>query len=63
MIVLEDIIPIQRYFVNARSYDNSNVDIIITNVLFDWKESGIRTITVIFDKSFTGKIKFNILYI
>ena len=63
MIVLEDIIPIQIYFVNARSNDNSNVNIVITNVLFDWKEDGIRTITVIFDSFFTGKIKFNILYI
>ena len=62
MIVLKDIIPIQIYCVNA-SYDNSNVDIVITNVLFAWKESGTRTITVIFDNFFTGKIKFNILYI
>lgn len=63
MIVLKDIIPIQIYFVNARSNDNSNVDIIITNVLFDWKENSTRTITVILDNFFTGKIKFKILYI
>lgn len=63
MIVLEDIIPIQIYFVNAKSYDNSDVYIVITNVIFAWKENGIRTITVIFDSSVTGNIKFNILYI
>lgn len=63
MIVLENITPLQIYFVNDRSNDNSNVDIVITNVLFDWKENGICTITVILDSFFTGKIKFNILYI
>ena len=63
LIVLKDIIPIQIYFVNARRNDNSNADIIITNVLFEWKENGNRTITVILDGFFTGKIKFNILYI
>ena len=64
MIALEDnITPLQIYFVYARSYDNTNVDIEITNVIFTWKEDGLRLISVLFDRSFTGNIKFNILYI
>ena len=63
MIALKDITPLQIYFVYARSSDNTNVDIEITNVIFTWKEDGLRLISVLFDRSFTGNIKFNILYI
>lgn len=62
MIVLE-VTPLQIYFVNAIGYDNSNVNIGITNVVFDWQEDGIRLIHVLFDRVFTAKIKFKILYI
>ena len=63
MITLEDITPLQIYFVYARSYDNSDVDIVITNVLFTCKENQFPVIHVSFDRVFTGNIKFNILYI
>ena len=62
MIVLE-VTPLQIYFVNAMSYNNSNVNIGITNAVFAWQEDGLRVIHVLFDSVFTGKIKFNILYI
>lgn len=63
MIVLENITPLQIYFVNATRYNNSNVSIGITNAVFAWQEDGLRVIHVLFDCVFTGKIKFNILYI
>lgn len=62
MIVLE-VTPLQIYFVNAIGYDNSNVNIGITNTVFAWQEDGLRVIHVLFDRVFTGKIKFKILYI
>lgn len=63
MIILEYITPLQIYFVNAISYNNSNVNIGITNAVFDWQEDGIRLIHVLFDRVLTAKIKFKILYI
>ena len=63
MITLEDIIPIQIYFVNAISNDNSNENIALMSVEFTYQEDGIRLIYVLFDRVFTGKIKFKILYI
>lgn len=62
MIVLE-VTPLQIYFVNAIGYDNSNVNIGMTNAVFDWQEDGIRVIHVLLNSVFTGKIKFKILYI
>lgn len=62
MIVLE-VTPLQIYFVNAIGYDNSNVNIGITNAVFAWQEDGIRLIHVLFDRVLTAKIKFKILYI
>ena len=63
MITLEDIIPIQIYFVNAISNDNSNENIGLMSVEFAYQEDGIRLIYVLFDRVFTGNIKFKILYI
>lgn len=62
MIVLE-VTLLQIYFVNAIGYDNSDVSIGITNAVFVWQEDGLRIIHVLFDRVFTGKIKFKILYI
>ena len=55
--------PIQIYFVNAKLSDNDYATITITNVLFQCQEDGLHLITLSFDRSFTGTITCNILYI
>ena len=60
MIILEDIIPIQIYFVNAISNDNSNENIGLTSVEFAYQEDGIRLIYVLFDSILDGQYTFTI---
>ena len=63
IVFVLEVTLLQIYFVNAIDYNNSNVNIGITNAVFVWQEDGIRLIRVLFDRVFTGKIKFKILYI
>ena len=63
IVFVLEVTLLQIYFVNAIDYNNSNVSIGITNTVFAWQEDGIRIIHVLFDRVFTGKIKFKILYI
>lgn len=63
IVFVLEVTPLQIYFVNAIDYNNSNANIGITNAVFIWQEDGIRLIHVLFDRVFTGKIKFKILYI
>lgn len=55
--------PIQIYFVNAKLLDNDYATITITNVLFQCQKDGLHLITLSLDRSFTGTITCNILYI
>ena len=53
--------PIQIYLVDIESDSGSRI--VVTDILFQCQEDGLHIITVSFNRSFTGSITCNILYI